>query len=122
MHPKRLNAPPDLGVQLGIGIGLAAPDADLHDAVHILPDEVILVHELDGLARSLSTLPLEGTKQHPPKVRHVVLVHRLTAAQCSVVGWGVGVGIDKYLAIRYITIHILLFNTSRYHYGITILT
>ena len=61
---------------------MSAPDADLHDAVHVLPDEVVAVQQLHGLPGALGSVPLERAHQRLPQVVQVVQVHRLSAAQC----------------------------------------
>lgn len=41
LHPRLPHA--DLGVQFGVRVWLSAPDADLHDAVHVFLDELIVI-------------------------------------------------------------------------------
>lgn len=51
--------PPHLGVQFGVGVGLSSPDADLHDAVHVLLDKLIVVQQLHGFGSALRSVLLE---------------------------------------------------------------
>lgn len=71
----------DLRVQFGVRVGLSSPDADLHDAVHILPDELVVIQQLHSLSRSVRSLLLQRSQQRLPQVVQVVQVHCLPAAQ-----------------------------------------
>lgn len=48
----------DLRVQFGVGVGLIAPNADLHDAVDIFLDELVVVQYLHSFAGALGSAPL----------------------------------------------------------------
>lgn len=72
--------PANLRVQFGVGVGLTPPNADLHDAVHILLDELVVVEYLHGFAGALRSMPLKRTHQRQPQVVQVVDVYRLSAA------------------------------------------
>ena len=48
----------DLWVQFGVGVGLITPDADLHDAVDVFLDELVLVQNVHSFAGTLGSAPL----------------------------------------------------------------
>lgn len=76
----------DLRIQFGVWVWLSAPDADLHDAVHILPDELVVVQQLHRLSGPLRSVPLKRAEQRLPQVVQIVQVNGLNAAQSSARG------------------------------------
>lgn len=70
----------DLWVQLGVGVDLISPNADLHDAVHVFLDQLVVVQDLHSSAGALRSAPLQRAQQRSSQVVQVVQVDRLLAA------------------------------------------
>lgn len=70
----------DLRVQFGVEVGLITPNADLHDAVHIFLDEVVVIQYLHSFAGALGSVPLQRAQQRVAQVVQVVQVNRRPAA------------------------------------------
>lgn len=71
----------DLRFQFGVRVRLSAPDADLHDAIHVLLDELVVVQQLHSLSRSLRSVLLKWAQQCLSQVVQVVQVNCPHAAQ-----------------------------------------